>query len=316
MTSVPAASRRRVTLGFLLLGLAAFAMFVLARVPATVLTARVEHVPSVALREVAGTIWQGAATLWVRGESLGRMDWEFAPAALFSGAIGMDWRLRHPDFHLEGDLGVAMRSVWVTTSGEIDAAALNRLLGKYHIRLSGGFTVDRWRVRRMADEAGTVWDAVGDLHWSGGRTTYRLSGQSYDVDFPPLAGALGTQNGEPRLDVFPRRAPSAKPLLTARLDNNGWLHISVTRRFTRLAGKPWPGGGDDDQVVVTVSEQVLHAKRPPPGNGSPATAHAAEQLQRAPRLGHAAEGSPCAQGPPRAEVAQATPARPAHAQAL
>ena len=258
MTAVRS-GRRRATLGFILLGLVAFAVFAAARVPATVLTNAAQRVDGVALREATGTIWRGAAALSVGGESLGRIDWRFAPAVLFSGALGVDWRLRHPDFQLEGDLGVGPRSAWVTASGAIDAVALNRLLGKYHIRLSGELTVDGWRVRRVEGEAGDVLDAAGQLRWSGGRTSYRLSGQSHDVDFPPLAGELAAPDGEPRLAVFLRREPGAKPLLSARLDNDGWLHISVTRRFTRLAGKPWPGAGEDDDVVVTVSEQVLDA---------------------------------------------------------
>lgn len=253
-------------LAFALFGLLAFALFAVALLPAGLLARAVENTPAVALRDAAGTVWRGTAGLTVQGEDLGRAHWRFAPSALLTGALGITWRLRHENFRFAGEARWGTRAVSVSATGVLAAAALGRTLGKYHIRLGGDFTFDRLALRVVPQgaDAPDDWHAEGELRWSGGRTTYRLSGQSYDVEFPPLDAELRTTADSVRLQAFlrPRDAGAAQPrhapLLEARLDGDGWLHVSVSRRFTRLAGKPWPGVGEDD-VVVTVSEQLLGA---------------------------------------------------------
>lgn len=263
-----AGARVRVKLAYASLGVAAFAVFALALLPASVLTRAVEGATPATLREVAGTVWRGASKLAIHGEDLGRLQWRFAPAALLSGAAGVTWRLRHADYRFEGELRQGFGGTSASATGVLGAAALRWVLAKYYIRFDGDFTFDRLALRVVRNAAGSAaWRAEGELRWSGGRTTYRLSGQSYDVEFPPLAADLRTTADGIRLRAFAERAVAARtgdrgeaPLLTARLDGEGWLHVGVTRRFTRLAGKPWPGGGEDE-VVVTVSERVLQAGR-------------------------------------------------------
>lgn len=256
---------------FGLFGLLAFAVFSVALLPAGLLARAVEDAQGVALRDVDGTVWRGAAGLTVQGEDLGRAQWRLDPSALLAGALGITWRLRHENFRFAGAARRGSRAFSASASGVLNAAALGRVLGKYHIRLGGDFTFDRLalRVVPQGGEAPDHWHAEGDLRWSGGRTTYRLSGQSYDVEFPPLDAELRTTADSVRLQAFlqpdgaGRGQSRRKPLLEARLDGDGWLHVSVTRRFTRLAGKPWPGVGEDD-VVVTVSEQLLGAGKMTP----------------------------------------------------
>lgn len=250
--------RLRVKLAYALFGVAAFAVFALALLPASVLTRAVESASPATMRDVSGTVWRGTAGLAVHGEDLGRLQWRFAPAALLAGAAGVTWRLRHADFRFDGDLRQGFGGASVSAKGVLAAAALRRTLAKYYIRLDGDFTFDRLAVRIAPSAAGgAAWRAEGEFRWSGGRTTYRLSGQSYDVEFPPLHAELRTAADGIRLQAA--GAPGETPLLNARLDGEGWLHVGVTRRFTRLAGKPWPGGGGEDEVVVTVSERVLRA---------------------------------------------------------
>lgn len=250
--------RLRVKLAYALFGVAAFTVFALALLPARVLTRAIAGASPATLRDVAGTVWRGTAELAVHGEDLGRLQWRFAPAALLSGAVGITWRLRHADYRFEGDLRQGFGGASASVTGVLAAAALHRTLAKYYIRLDGDFTFDRLALR-VAPSApgGAAWRAEGELRWSGGRTTYRLSGQSYDVEFPPLDAELHTVADGIRLQAT--EAHGGAPLLTARLDGEGWLHVGVTRRFTHLAGKPWPGGGGEDEVVVTVSERVLRA---------------------------------------------------------
>lgn len=281
----PATARRgpwRFKLGLAFVGLAAFAAFALWRVPATVLIPVAERLDGVALTEVAGTLWRGEAGLTVHGEDLGRLAWRFAPGKLLDGAVGAAWRLRNPDVRLLGDAAVAPGGFRLTAAGRVDAAAFNRALGKYHIRLGGELVVDDWLLER--DWRDAAWVVDGALRWSGGRTNYRLSGLSRDVDFPPLFGTLETADGEPRLAVSLWPAPDVAPVLLARLDAQGWLHISVTRRFTRLAGNPWPGAGDDEDVVVTVAERLFD-RGPAPDVGDAGNDRAGAEAGLGPHVG-------------------------------
>lgn len=242
-----------------LLGVVAFLAFVVALLPAGVVAPSVERVDGVGLSNLAGGAWRGEADVAWRGEPLGRLRWRFEPSALLTGALGLRWRLRHPDYRLEGGFRRGFAGTAASVRGNVASTALNRVLGKYHIRLGGAFDIDEVALRDDAGEG--RWAARGALRWSGGRTTYRLSGQSYDVDFPPLAATVRTVADEVRLQAFLSRDRAESPLIDARLDVDGWLHISVTRRFTRLAGKPWPGSGAEDDVVVTVAERVLRPAR-------------------------------------------------------
>ena len=256
------AGRLRGILAYALLGVLAFAAFALALLPASVLTRAAEGASAATLRDATGTVWSGSAELAVQGEDLGRLQWRFAPAALLSGAAGVNWRLRHADFRFAGHLRYGFGGASASTSGTLGAQALRNTLAKYYIRLGGDFAFERLdlRVAPGADDGTAAWRAEGELRWSGGRTTYRLSGQSYDVEFPPLWGELRTTAEGIHLRAFARQGAGEAPLLTARLDGEGWLHVGVTRRFTRLAGKPWPGSGGEDGMVVTVAERWLGAK--------------------------------------------------------
>ena len=258
--SEPPKRRWREPLAFALLGALAFAVFVLVRLPASALEPLARRSGVVQLASPTGTVWRGDAGLSVNPVDLGRLRWRLTPGALLAFA-DVHWELRHPEFQLQGVARHAWRSASGRVTGVVDAVALNRALGKYHIRLGGKFPIDHLRLRVVPSDGATpsVWQASGQLRWTGGRTNYRLSGRSFEVDFPSLFAKLTTTSSELRFKAFLDPDGAGVPLLEARLDVDGWLHISVTRRFTRLAGKPWPGTRGDDEVVVTVAERVWPA---------------------------------------------------------
>ena len=136
------------------------------------------------------------------------------------------------------------RDTWVRS-------AVNRVLGRYDIVIRGDFEATNLTVVSR----GTA-RASGAIAWSGGRTFYRLSGQTYDTVLPAMVAEVRTVDGEHTLDAKLADS-SAAPLLRARLKPTGWIEIGLTRRFAALAGKPWPVPGDEDAVVLTVEEQLF-----------------------------------------------------------
>ena len=243
-----------------IVGVAVMLVLGIALMPARAVKLATDGIDGLTVGTAEGRLFSGEAEIWYRGVDLGRVGWSVRPGALLDLELRTDWRIAHRDFTGSGTAAVAAGTAEFAGDASIDALAVNRFLAEYHISLDGTFEVERLAIRR--DSRGI--DAAGTLRWTGGRTMYRLAGRTHDVELPAMAGTLGSDDGEPVLEVV--AAADADRLLSVRLDGEGWAHIGVTARLTALAGNPWRhGGGDDDAVVVTVSERLFE-----PGAGTPA----------------------------------------------
>ncbi len=237
--------------GYVLVGTVAFVVFAVVFAPARAVRLATDRVDGLVLRGIAGTLWRGEADVAYQGFGAGRLAWAFAPLALFGGEVRIHWRLSEDDHELDGIASRGFASMAVSASGQVGAAAVNRMLGIYHIEVGSALTVDELFLR--INEGARV--ANGTLRWSGGRTVYRLSRQTYYADLPEMIAHVDTVAGETRLEAS--SVPDGAPLLKLRLDREGTVHIGITRRFSVLAGKPWPGTGADDTVVLTLSEKLF-----------------------------------------------------------
>ena len=237
---------------YALCGIAAVALAVLIFAPARALAPLAERVDGVAVEEISGWWWNGQANVILRGFPVGRSSWRLDPWPLFAAELRFDWRLDHADHRLVGIAGFAPGgALIVASSGEAGVDALNRALAAYHIRLGGTFRLESLSAR-MEDGRLAV---NGTLHWSGGRTVYRLSGNRYEVELPSMVARLETNADKPMLTV--RSVPDETLLLNAELDGDGWLRIGVTKRLTVLADKPWLGAAEDEDVVLGVQEKMI-----------------------------------------------------------
>ncbi len=245
------------TAAYAVLGVIASIIFGTAFIPARAGAMILERIDGLILNEVSGTLWDGQATAVYRGHETGRLDWGIDPWALFGAEIRFDWRLSRGDHRLAGWAARGIGWSRLSATGSLGAAAVNPILASYHIQIAGDFEIHRLAAR--LDLATNSLATSGKLRWTGGQTIYRLSGRTYDVELPAMTARLDTARGEPQLHAV--SALSKAPLIEARLDREGWLHIGITRRFTVLAGRPWPGAGLDDAVVLTVSEQMLNDAR-------------------------------------------------------
>lgn len=234
-----------------LVGIAALLLLGVALMPARSIKLATDHVDGLVLGTAEGRLFSGEANLAYRGGNLGRMTWSVRPSALLDFQLGTDWKVVHPDYTVSGTAAVGVGETELAATGIVNAPAVNRFLSQYHISLDGMFEVGDIRIR--LDSGGIAAD--GRLCWSGGRTVYRLAGETHDVQLPGMVGTLTSVAAEPRLEVV--TADDSLPLLNVRLDPDGWAHIGVTARLTSLAGNPWRGGDNEDAVVVTVSERLF-----------------------------------------------------------
>jgi len=234
-----------------LAGLTAFAAAALYFAPAA-LVANVTPVPA-RVWEVQGRILDGTARLAYDEHDLGRVAWQFDAAALADGALGLRWRLTGPTLVLAGTAHAGFADVLVTAAGGVEEAALARALWPYRIQLSGAIAIERLDL--SFDHNLRPLRGAGRLEWQGGPVRYRLAGLGHSATLPPMAATLELADGEWHLVVKATDDPT--PLIVSRLDAEGWAHIGITRRFTELAGLPWPGTATPEAVVLEVSERIL-----------------------------------------------------------
>lgn len=236
---------------YILIGVLAFLGFALVLMPASVARLAANRVDGLAMRAVGGTLWDGQASVAYRDEGIGTLEWTFMPLGVLDGEVRVRWRLSDADLDLSGIAARGLSNAVLNVSGQVGAAAVNRILERYDIAIDGDF--EATDLALVSD--GSVW-ASGAIAWSGGRTFYRLSGRNHDTALPAMVAEVRTVDGEHTLDAK-LADDSTAPLIMARLKPNGWIEIGVTRRFTTLAGMPWPTPGDDDAVVLTVEEQLF-----------------------------------------------------------
>ena len=236
-----------------LVGVLALTTFVILRAPARLLEQFLNDAFPVTLSRSAGTIWNGEADIAARGHDLGRASWNFDPITLTQGAIGVRWQVSAPDLSLGGNAQASPSAKDVSIDGQINADFVNRVLSDYHIRLHGTFELDG--IALTFADAPQPRAAAGTLSWTGGPTRYRLAGEIENVTLPPMQAVLSlNEEGHPQAETFTASVPA--PLIRVRLAPDGWLHIAVSRRFTVLAGRPWPGAGATDEMVVEVAERL------------------------------------------------------------
>jgi len=129
--------------GYGLFGLAAYGVFLLAGLPASQLTARLDPASMHLAGAVHGTLWQGdAAQLRYRGRMLGALSWQWAPGRLLHGELALDGMLRQAHGHLALQL---VRPLWQTDYRlrdlriDLAASTLGDVLGlPLQGRLQGG----------------------------------------------------------------------------------------------------------------------------------------------------------------------------------
>ena len=239
---------------YALAGVLAALIFAVLLLPARAVTLATDRIDELALHGIRGTLRQGEADVVYRGIGAGRLTWNVDWLALFDAQLAMRWRLEGAGHGFTGRLSRGFDSSALTAAGSVDAAKANPLLGNYDIHIGGILAVDALSVR----SSGGAPTLTGRMRWSGGGTTYRLAGRTYNTDLPPMTANLSTDAGKPRMEV--RLEQDGTPLIAARLRDGG-VEVGITKRFTVLAGKPWPGNAPPHAIVLTVERELPHTWR-------------------------------------------------------
>jgi general secretion pathway protein N len=185
----------------LALGIAAFVVFAVVTLPASVVLSRVSS-PDVTIAGMSGTIWKGRAqVLRVRGAQLGSVQWDLHALALLTGRLTADVELKRTD-------GFAKTRGTLEPSGAMafeDLAASIPLSALPPTVVRGGWTgTINLKFAELALASGWPERADGTLELIdvNGPANRPVNMGSYKIVFPPdasagdtLAGALSDLGG-------------------------------------------------------------------------------------------------------------------------
>jgi len=233
----------------ILFGVGLFLAIAIYQAPAGLLRAVLDDQAVIGLTDLEGTLWNGRARLIAEGGELALLRWQLQPGALFTARLNYQLEVLGVDLELGGEFDKGFGHSSVLLTGKLGSAAINRRLAPYDIAVEGDFDV---RSAQIRFEGNRPVAADGEIHWGGGPVRYVLSGRASSSMLPPLTAYLGPG---PEAVVFP--ADGQTPLLTAKLLDNGFAKVGVTKFFTTMLGSPWPGGDPDHAVVLEVEEQLF-----------------------------------------------------------
>jgi len=235
------------------LGLVFFLSFLVIYLPANSIRLVTNGLPAIDVSTTEGSVWNGSGRLHVSTFYAGSLRWSVDPFQLALGKLAIEWVLEDQTHSFDGTATIRFGGMAVSFDGLIDAETINRILSPYEMILTGALHLNS--VEATVDRNESQVNIRGDMRWDGGTVRYRMSNQRFVRELPALLGELQMMEGGPLMTV--RSETDDTPLLKARLDNDGWIHIGITKRFTHLIGQPWPGDESDGAIVMEVSEKLL-----------------------------------------------------------
>ena len=142
----------------------------------------------------------------------------------------------------------------IEAEGFVADTAVNPRLKNYDIEISGDFDIEPTNVQ--VDSNGNLNDLDGKLNWQGGLVRYILSGLLNEVVLPPLTATFRTSSaGIP--EAYITEQGSDATLIQAALDENGFVKVGMTKRFTTLLRNPWPGNDPPEKIILEVEEKLF-----------------------------------------------------------
>ncbi|NBC22663.1 MAG: type II secretion system protein GspN, partial [Gammaproteobacteria bacterium] len=174
----------------LIVGIALFLIFAVMFAPASLIRRVLPTSADVELLTPTGTLWNGAAELYLGGQSAGRLHWDFDAVTILQGMAGYDVQLTGPEHTLSGTVAAGIDAATARLDGQAQAAFVNRWLAPYDIAIDGALSMTGVDLRLPYD-APVAGAAGGSVRWAGGPVRYRLGGRSHAGDLPPLVAYLG-----------------------------------------------------------------------------------------------------------------------------
>lgn len=247
---------------FLLIGVAAYLLFLIINIPATLLLPRVNQwLPNstVSLGGSQGTIWRGATDITIKPSGRStlagqfRFHWSFNFVDLIFGQLGVNYRIQGADISGAGQLAGGLGPVKLSIdSGMVGPAWINPLLTAQGARISQPVTISDLSLRFDMAEKRTE-EAGGVVAWAGGSVPVTKP-QAVTLNLPAVQGRLSATEQQTLLIEVEEQAEK-KALLSAELLQTGWAKIRVLKRIQPLIGMGQ--SRTPDAVMLELQHKVL-----------------------------------------------------------
>ena len=213
----------------LFLGLVFFLSFLVIFLPASSIRFVTNAIPAIDFSTTEGSIWNGSGRLRVTKLYAGSLSWSVDPVQLVFGKLAIEWVLEDQTHTFGGAATIRLGSMAFSFDGLIEAATINRVLAPYNMNLNGALHLRS--IKATINKSEGPIRIQGHMRWDGGTVQYHMSKQRFPRELPALVGELQMVEGIPSMTV--RSETDDTPLIRARLDDDGWVHIGITNRFTR-----------------------------------------------------------------------------------
>jgi Type II secretion system (T2SS), protein N len=240
-------------LWYIVIAVVTFVALLVFLAPASLVKKALESIPGITFSDVRGTLWSGSGQLAANGHSLGQLTYRFKPIELVLLRAAYDAHLQSESVDLSATVSATLNAALADLHGRLDAAALRELLQRYDMVIGGAFETQGLNVVQRWNAA--LPNVKGELRWSGAPVSYRLGNVTHRTVLPPLSGFIDSRAGKPEMTAY--EADHDTPLMFARVAEDGWVTIGITKRFTQLLGQPWTGSDADHAVVLEVQEQLF-----------------------------------------------------------
>ncbi len=238
-------------LGYALLGLLAFGLFLALRAPATLLTDRLAaQAQGFSVQDAIGTVIEGSAreVRW-HGVRVAQLDWRWQALALLSGWLEFHWQTVDPAVALNGQIALnASRHIrWRAVRGQLPLAQLGALAGYPNPPVQG--LVEFALEEMVCNATGRPRSARGvitlrDAHLTLGQPLPlgALRMQLTPAQPEGIQGAFKDQGGPLALEGVLKLAPDGRYQVTGQIKARDATPQAL-RQALQLLGAPGADGG-------------------------------------------------------------------------
>jgi hypothetical protein len=254
-----------------LVGIIAYAVFMIAQLPAKMLWRWAEPyvVSPLRISSVEGVWWQGSARWIFPGYQLdgidlgGKVRWNLAFSSLLSGHLGAHIQLESTYFKAKtfAKVGASKKLTLEDLTLLVDAAIANAQLTAVNAKVQGNLelrpsqaVIDLSSLASAQFSTAAIEKLQGEVVWLGGEANYPVGSEMRQSDIPILLGQLQrSEEGSILLKVTDEAGQLA---LEGYVKTDGWAGIAVKRHFFDVIGEQWLGGSEPEAIVFEVSEKV------------------------------------------------------------
>lgn len=243
---------------YVLLGAAAYVVFLLATLPASVAwkyfidVADMPHLNH-QVSQFDGSVWDGSTKIHIDSLSY-PLAWHVSLRSLWRLGLELDLSSHQDVFSADtkvsvSPFGIGLREV----KAKVSEGLINHSLRPVAASMTNPVFVN---IQDVDWAWGSFSEANGRIAWEGGLVTYSAGRDTKQLSVPSMVGSLSSDDGSLVLTFASSTEAGGEELISARLSGEGLGLIQVRRRLLDLLGQRWAANSQAQDIIFEVSQQV------------------------------------------------------------